>query len=303
MRLLSRASSKSVAIDDGSKPSAADAGGVVASTPASVQHKPAAQPGSQPAADPAKIGKVREMVQDLPACINMPLDDACVSRYLLARNMDVDKAAAMLRATIEWRIKFGTDDIAKRMELIRTEGRTGKSFVAPFTDREGRPVLVLRPKMENTRSYEGNIVHLVYVLERISKLCRPAASKLFLFIDFKGYSMMNAPPMKTSIETLHILQNHYPERLGLAVLLDAPWLFSGAFKAMQPFIDPVTRAKISFLYTNTPAHMQTLDKLVELEHVEKDLGGKLATPHFDESSYFAPTFDPMQLELAARPAS
>lgn len=42
--------------------------------------------------------------------------------------------------------------------------------------------------------------------------------------------MFNAPPMKTSRETLQIMSDHYPERLGFCLLVDAPWLFSGMFK-------------------------------------------------------------------------
>ena len=42
--------------------------------------------------------------------------------------------------------------------------------------------------------------------------------------------MRNAPSVKVGIQTLHILQSHYPERLGLAVCYHPPRLFSMMWK-------------------------------------------------------------------------
>lgn len=41
----------------------------------------------------------------------MPLDDACLVRYLRARSGDVEKAASMLSATLEWRRQFGLPEV------------------------------------------------------------------------------------------------------------------------------------------------------------------------------------------------
>lgn len=244
----------------------------------------------------AKLAALRGAVAGEPPCAYMPLDDACLARYLRARGMDVDKAASMLRNTIAWRHSFGADAIVDRLNLVMEEGATGKAFVAPFLDRTGRTVLVLRPREENTRSHEGNLVHLVYQLERATASMRAnGPEKLLLIIDFKGYSMLNAPPMKTSKETLSILQNHYPERLGKAVLLDAPRLFSGAFRALSVFMDPVTREKISFMSTTHEPHIEELEALVDRSCVERDLGGLVDEPHFDAGAYFALANDPVQL--------
>lgn len=45
---------------------------------------------------------------------------------------------------------------------------------------------------------------------------------------------------------MSILQNHYPERLGRALILNVPFLLNAFYKLINPFIDPVVRAKMKF---------------------------------------------------------
>lgn len=45
---------------------------------------------------------------------------------------------------------------------------------------------------------------------------------------------------------LSILQDHYPERLGRALIINVPFLLNAFFKLITPFIDPVARAKMRF---------------------------------------------------------
>lgn len=58
----------------------------------------------------------------------------------------------------------------------------------------------------------------------------PGVGKMTWLLDFGGYSLRNAPSIRTSINVLQVLQNHYPERLGLAVCYHAPALFSVTWK-------------------------------------------------------------------------
>jgi len=45
---------------------------------------------------------------------------------------------------------------------------------------------------------------------------------------------------------LNILQDHYPERLGAALILNVPFLLNAFYKLINPFIDPVSREKMKF---------------------------------------------------------
>lgn len=207
---------------------------------------------------------------------NFQVDAACCSRYLRARGQDHEAAKKMLLATIAWRRDFRVAQLVEEhFEVISSEAASGKMFVSPFLDGEGRPIMVMRPRNENSKGgHEGNIKHLVYQLERAVAVTRATEShdKWTLIIDFGGYSVANAPPLQTTRATLSILQDHYPERLFRAYLVDAPWLFRGVFSAISPFIDPVTRAKLCFV-SSGEGSSDGITKQLPSASVERCLGG------------------------------
>lgn len=153
----------------------------------------------------------------------------------------------MLEDTIAWRRQFEILKIHTEFkDTIMLENATGKMYVRGF-DKEGAPLIYMKPVNENTKDHAGNIKHLVYTMER-AVACMDANgagnTKLSLVIDYNGYTSAHSPPMKTSLETLSILQNHYPERLKCAYCIRAPFIFYAFFKMVSPFIDPVTKKKI-----------------------------------------------------------
>ena len=65
-----------------------------------------------------------------------------------------------------------------------------------------------------------------------------------LMIDYADKA--KNPSLSTARQVLNILQTHYPERLGAAIIAHLPWLLNAFYKLINPFIDPVTRAKMIF---------------------------------------------------------
>lgn len=55
-----------------------------------------------------------------------------------------------------------------------------------------------------------------------------------------------SPSLATARAVLNILQDHYPERLGKALIIKIPFYVNAFFKLIMPFVDPVTREKIKF---------------------------------------------------------
>jgi hypothetical protein len=44
-----------------------------------------------------------------------------------------------------------------------------------------------------------------------------------------------------------ILERHFPERLAVLYMLDAPAIFTATWHLIEPFIDPTSRAKLQFI--------------------------------------------------------
>jgi hypothetical protein len=70
---------------------------------------------------------------------------------------------------------------------------------------------------------------------------------------------------------ISIGQDYYPEIMYKMFLINAPFLFRGAWALISPFIDEKSRAKMSILGSS---YHKELFKLVDPEMVPEDLGGK-----------------------------
>ena len=239
----------------------------------------------------------------------MLLNDSTFMRYLRARNHNFEKARDMLEATITWRKEMGVKDmLANWTETLCKENETGKMYVRCY-DKDGHVILHMKPQYENTKNHEGNIKNLVFTLEKacacmarntvddvklaaagVLDLPPAKQEKLMLIVDFDGYSMFNAPPLKTSLETLTILQSHYPERLYKAYLVHPPWIFMTFWNIVYPLIDPVTQQKVQFMKCSTHELRDQLAQVVDVTALDAYLGGDNQHP-FDANVYIKGDLD------------
>jgi len=100
-------------------------------------------------------------------------------------------------------------------------------------DRYARPILYMKPGLDNTgpSEREVKVKYLCYLMEK----CTLAANKnnrekLTLMVDFKGNSQISGlANVKVSLEVLQVLQDHYPETLGVAIMINTTWSFNFFF--------------------------------------------------------------------------
>lgn len=220
----------------------------------------------------AKIKELRCALGVLNSQENLYCSDACLKRYLRARNGNVTKAKNMLTETLKWRSSYKPEDI--RWEDVAVECETGKMYRADFTDELGRPVIIMIPRNQNTSSHEGQLKQLVYTMENATLYLPPDQEQFLWIIDFEGWSLSKASPLKTVKETAYILQNHYPERLAIGIMLNAPKIFEYTWKLWKPFIDPITYNKARFIYTGDTRSLKMVEDVFDLDSVDFNFKGK-----------------------------
>ncbi|CAK7341667.1 unnamed protein product [Dovyalis caffra] len=219
----------------------------------------------------AKISDVRKILGPVANKLPVLCSDASISRYLRARNWNTKKASKMLKATLKWRWEFKPEKI--QWEDVAREAETGKIYRANYFDKEGRTILILRPGFQNTSDIKGQIRHLVYCVENAIMTLNPDQEQMVWLIDFEGWKM-SCISVKAARETAHILQNHYPERLGVGILYNPPKVFESFWKLVKPFIEPKTYKKVRFVYPNDPQSQKMMEELFDMDKLNCAFGGR-----------------------------
>lgn len=68
---------------------------------------------------------------------------------------------------------------------------------------------------------------------------------LVILVDYKSCTLKTNPSISVARKVLSILQQHYPETLGRALIVNLPTILTFFYKGISPFLDPVTRDKVS----------------------------------------------------------
>lgn len=230
----------------------------------------------------SKVNELRAALGPLSGKDLKYCSDACLRRYLEARNWNMDKSKKMLQETLKWRSTYKPDEI--RWHEISAEGETGKMFRANFHDRYGRTVLIMKPGLQNTTGMDNQIRHLVYMMENAILNLPEGQEQMAWLVDFTGWSLSTSVPVKCARETANILQNHYPERLGVAFLYNPPRIFEAFWKIVKYFLDPKSFQKVKFVYSMNKDSVEVMRSYFDVDNLPTEFGGK-ATLTYDHDEF------------------
>jgi len=196
--------------------------------------------------------------------------DATLCRFLRARDWDHAKALTMITNTLAWRAQYNPHKITAEDVLCELKN-SGKMYRSGF-DKYGRPILYMKPGLDNTGApeREQKVRYLCYLLEKCALVAaKNKKEKLLLIIDFKGNSQINGLlNIKISQEVLQVLQDHYPETLGVAMIYNSPWTFHFFWSCISPFMHPITREKVRMVN-----HQKEFLEFIDPKELETTYGG------------------------------
>ncbi|KAI9208295.1 CRAL-TRIO domain-containing protein [Polychytrium aggregatum] len=196
--------------------------------------------------------------------------DAMVLRFLRARKWDVDAAIAMLMQCIRWRIEFGVRSIMEGGESLVsvTELSAGKGYFRGY-DMKDRPCVFVRPRlhMKDDCDLAALEKFVVLTIESGRNMLKYPVETICLVFDMTDFGLRNMDYKLAKFMT-SCLEAYYPESLGVALIVNAPWIFNGCWTIIQPWLDPVVASKIHFVKA------AELADYIPLSNLPADLDGQ-----------------------------
>jgi hypothetical protein len=125
----------------------------------------------------------------------------------------------------------------------------------------------LRSMYELSASSGYNIETFVLVIDAAGWNMRLATADAFAFI--KGMAVTDS--------------DHYPERLGTMVIINAPAVLSFAWRIIQGFLDSVTKEKIRILSADPAEWQPVLQHYISIDQIPRQYGGTARDLTADEA--------------------
>lgn len=158
--------------------------------------------------------------------------------------------------TLKWRHETNVNQILKQgeNEILQKEMNTGKAFILG-KDKQGRPVTYVQVKnhIKGQFSDESTQLLTIFTIETGRKLLESGIETATIILDLEGFSMKNIDYQLVKF-FIHLLENHYPESLGLALVINASLLFISCWNIIKYWLDPVVLSKIQFLDDENDLH-------------------------------------------------
>ncbi|CAH1991503.1 unnamed protein product [Acanthoscelides obtectus] len=176
------------------------------------------------------------------------LSDLSLRRYLNAFG-DADKAFHAILKTNKWRREYGVKDLTKDHPVMRRYIGENKAIILDYRDGLGRPVIYIPAKNYNSssRNLDEMTKFIVYCLEEASNMCvEDFTDDICLVFDLSGFNISSIDYQLVK-NIIWLISKHYPERLGVCLILNASSMFSGCWTIIKGWLNKKTTQKVHFI--------------------------------------------------------
>jgi CRAL/TRIO domain/CRAL/TRIO, N-terminal domain len=180
-------------------------------------------------------------------------DDACLLRFLRARQLNVDKAYAMWTKWMDWKKTYRADTIIAQSVSHDLSSRKVYWF---GHDKEHHPTVYIVPRRhdpEARRSMNEFIRFGIWNVEHGIRIAQHQGVSQFVVVyDRCGMAAKNRDRSLFTMarSLINMYQCFYAERLHRCYILNANWLYHAAFKIVSAFLSKETKDKICICSTS-----------------------------------------------------
>ena len=177
--------------------------------------------------------------------------DVLILRWLRSRKWDVHASVNQIIETLKWRRDWGVQELVAKGEraISQEEISTNKTYFMGH-DKIGRPVCCIHPK----EHIKGHFPHeyseklTVFCVETYRKLLKTPIESVTVIFDMGGCETKNMDFHQVKF-LVHLLDNYYPDSLGLILILNFPWVLDKSWTLIKTWLNPTVQKKVRFIHS------------------------------------------------------
>lgn len=208
--------------------------------------------------------------------------DVVLVKFLRAKNLDVNAAAAMIAATLVWRKEFAADSI---LDETFPEGiYDGVGFIHK-TDRDGRPVCYnVYGGIDTNRVFNDIDQFVRWRIQLMEKSIKSGVDfvkvdSMIQVHDYDKVSMFGGQTANSKLATkkiIALMQENYPEFLAKKFFVNVPWWGATIFRLVRPMLSASTVQK--FVVCSADSIKGEMTQFIDEDSLPVQYGGTSEVP-------------------------
>lgn len=199
--------------------------------------------------------------------------DATLLRFLRARQFDLKKTMKMVMDDLEWRLEIANKRISRDQQQHILPFIASRLIRASGLDRQGRLVLILSLNQvfpKKVSDIMEIVSFFIFYMESVVKYVTELGFTEFTAIgDMKGWSLSENFSLPVVQVLAGLLQDHYPEMLRYAFVVNNPFAFSAAWGLISNFLEERVKAKVHVFGKK----LEKLKDYIAPENLDAEFGG------------------------------